>query len=455
MKRVAFHTLGCKLNYAETAAVGKQFLDRGFQSVDLDNGADVCVINTCSVTERANRECRQVIRRALRKSPDAYVIVVGCYAQLEPEEVASIPGVSLVLGAKEKFELFRYVDGFQKKTYSQIVTSDIDTVNDFGPAFSGGFGDRTRAFLKVQDGCDFNCSFCTIPLARGRSRSQSIAETVVQARGLVAQGYKEIVLTGVNVGDYGRKIGSNLVLLLEALVSIDGLERIRISSIEPNLLTDELITMLISSERICNHFHIPLQSGSDDVLRRMRRRYLTARYRGVVETIKKKCPEAGVGADVIVGFPGETDNLFEEIYQFLLDLPVTYLHVFTYSERSNTPAMNYDGVVEPRVRFTRNKMLRILSKKKKHQFYEMMVGRTLPVLFEAALEQGKMLGWTENYVRVGIEPDFALVNQVMPVRIYAVDGEICLGKTIGQGQASMAVKTPSVTQISIRTAEAV
>ena len=375
--------------------------------------------------------------------------MVGCYAQLEPEEVATIPGVSLVLGAKEKFEIFRYVDGFRKQTYSQILTSDIETVTEFGPAFSGGFGDRTRAFLKVQDGCDFNCSFCTIPLARGTSRSQLIGETVLQARDLVAHGYKEIVLTGVNVGDYGRKIGTNLTSLLEALASIDGLERIRISSIEPNLLTDELITFMISSEKICNHFHIPLQSGSDDVLKGMRRRYLTARYPRGVETIKEKCPDAGIGVDVIVGFPGETEALFGETYQFLLELPVTYLHVFTYSERPNTPAEHFDGVVEPRVRFTRNKMLRILSKKKKRQFYEMMLGRTLPVLFEADPDQARMVGWTENYVRIGIKTDFALVNQVVPVRINAVDGDICIGEPAREGQAFHAIKLPWNTEISI------
>ncbi|MEE9187587.1 MAG: tRNA (N(6)-L-threonylcarbamoyladenosine(37)-C(2))-methylthiotransferase MtaB [Bacteroidota bacterium] len=455
MKRVAFHTLGCKLNYAETAAIGKQFLQHGFEVVDLDDGADVCVINTCSVTERADRECRQVIRRALRKSPDAYIIVAGCYAQLAPNEVVSMPGVSLVLGAKEKFALFRYVDGFEKKSRPQIAISEIDTVNDFGPAYSGGFGERTRAFLKVQDGCDFNCSFCTIPLARGVSRSQSVDETVAQARSLVSQGYKEIVLTGVNVGDYGKKVGTNLVSLLKALVSVDDLKRIRISSIEPNLLSDELVTMILSSEKICNHLHIPLQSGSDSVLKRMRRRYLTAQYRKVVEIIRKQCPDAGIGADVIVGFPGETDALFEETYQLLLDLPVTYLHVFTYSERPNTDAPIFGRSVEPRIRSMRSKMLRILSKKKKRQFYETSIGRTLPVLFEAGLEGGKLVGWTGNYIRVGIKPDDKLVNQVVPVGIYAVDGDTCLGEPFHNEQAHAAASIPPVTQISVQAVEAV
>lgn len=454
MKRVAFHTLGCKLNYAETASIGRQFLELGYKVVALDEEADVCVINTCSVTERADRECRQLIRRALRGSPEAYVIVVGCYAQLEPEEVASILGVSLVLGAKEKFELFRYVDGFKKKSYPTVVTSDIGTVNDFGPAFSGGFGDRTRAFLKVQDGCDYACSFCTIPVARGASRSQSIADTVVQARELVALGYKEIVLTGVNVGDYGRKLGANLAAMLETLVPIEGLERIRISSIEPNLLTDELITLMVSSNKVCNHFHLPLQSGSDEVLKRMRRRYRAAQYRNVIETIKARCPEAAVGADVIVGFPGETEAHFEETYRFLLDLPVTYLHVFTYSERPNTSAASRDGAVEPRVRFQRNKMLRILSKKKKRRFYEEMVGHTVHVLFESDVEQGRTVGWTENYVKVGVEPQPALVNELLPVRIRAVKGEICLGELASKTHDSLPVVPPLNIEIPVRSVEA-
>lgn len=434
MNRVAFHTLGCKLNYAETASIGKQFLERGFRVVDLDAGADVCVINTCSVTARADRECRQVIRRALRYSPDAYVIVVGCYAQLEPDEVSSIPGVSLVLGAKEKFRVFENAGGFDKRGHARVVISDIDAVNDFGPAFSGEVGHRTRAFLKVQDGCDFNCSFCTIPLARGTSRSQSVSDTLAQAEQLVRQGFKEVVLTGVNVGDYGRKEGSNLKSLLEALQSLEGLERIRVSSIEPNLLDDELISLMLSSRKICSHFHLPLQSGHDPVLKRMRRRYLRDRYREVVNTIRAKSPEAGIGSDVIVGFPGETDSSFEATYQFLVELPVTYLHVFTYSERPDTPAAELDGVVEPSVRFRRNRMLRILSKKKKHRFYESMVGRTVPVLFESAPERGGTAGWTENYVRVLVDHDERLVNQTVPVSILAVEGEFCQGGVFRGGR---------------------
>ncbi len=430
------YTLGCKLNYAETSSIGKQFLERGFQVVDFSDPADVCIINTCSVTEHADRECRQIIRRALRTSPNPYIIVVGCYAQLEPEEIASIDGVDLVLGASEKFRVFDYASDFQEKTYPQIFTSPIETVSDFGSAHSGGFGSRTRAFLKVQDGCDFHCAFCTIPLARGASRSQSIEVTVAQARELVIQGYKEIVLTGVNVGDYGKKSGTSLLALLRELEKVDGLDRIRVSSIEPNLLTRELLDFVIQSEHVCNHFHIPLQSGHDDILKCMRRRYMTNYYRNLIYSIKEKDQEAGIGVDVIVGFPGETDTHFEDTYKFLLELPISYLHVFSYSERPNTPAANFSGTVEPNVRYKRSEMLRILSAKKRHQFYSDLVGKVFSVLVESDIHEGKVFGFTENYARVALPMDLSLANEIVDVRITGIEDEYCVGEELQPEKSS-------------------
>lgn len=417
MPKVAFHTLGCKLNYAETSILGKQFADRGFELVDFGQQADVCVINTCSVTERANRECRQIIRRALRSSIQPLVVVTGCYAQLEPEHVASIDGVDYVLGAKEKFNLFDHVDSLEKKLYPHIAVSDIHDVDNFGIGYSTDATDRTRAFLKVQDGCDYNCSFCTIPLARGASRSQSIQACVEQSRLLVEQGYKEIVLTGVNVGDYGKKADTDLLSLLNALVGVDGLERIRISSIEPNLLTDEILDFVAGEKKMAPHFHIPLQSGSDVILRAMRRRYNTQYYSDRIHRIRTKIPDCGIGVDVIVGFPGESDALFEETHHFLTELPVSYLHIFTYSERPNTPATGIADPVEPRVRFQRNKTLRILSQKKKDAFYQHMVGHEVPVLFEGDIADGIRFGFSGNYVRVGMPANNVGENELVRSRI--------------------------------------
>lgn len=444
MKRVSFHTLGCKLNYAETATISQQFIDRGFRVVEFGEPADVCVINTCSVTNKADRECRQLIRKALRASPQACIVVVGCYAQLEPEEVSSIEGVDYVIGAKEKFDLFRYIDASGKRQEPEIIRSPIETATEFVPCYTAGSADRTRAYLKVQDGCDYQCAFCTIPLARGISRSQPIDATVEQARQLVRQGYREIVLTGVNVGDYGRKIGTNLLSLLRALEEVDGLMRIRISSIEPNLLTHELIEYVRDSEKTCPHFHIPLQSGSDAILKLMRRRYLSGHYRELIYKIKEEIPDAGIGADVIVGFPGETDAHFEETYLFLVELPLSYLHVFTYSERPNTYALKLPGVVEPRVRARRNEMLRILSAKKRRSFYEGFVGRVVPVLMEGTLQHDARgmiacpkgllrsgdlrIGHTGHYVRVGVPSYMAAENDIVDVRIIGVDDKLCIGE---------------------------
>lgn len=428
MKRVGFHTLGCKLNFAETLTIGRQFVEHDFRVVDFHEPADVYVLNTCSVTERADREARQIIRRALRTSPDACIVVVGCYAQLEPEEVASIDGVDIVLGTKEKFKLFEVVTDFCKKPYPQIFVSDIKDAIEFHPAFSADNDGRTRAFMKIQDGCDYHCAFCTIPLARGESRSQSFEAVIQQAKLLVRQGYKEIVLTGVNVGDYGTKTNINLLRLLHALENIDDIERIRISSIEPNLLTMEIVDLILRSKKICNHFHIPLQSGSDNILKRMRRRYLTKQYRELLEYITMKDPDAAIGADVIVGFPGETDALFEETYLFLVDLPVSYLHVFTYSERENTPAAQFNGVVEPKVRFTRSRMLRILSRKKRRAFSSRFIGRTMDVLFEGDGSGLTMSGLTTNYVRVHARTNSAFVNHIVPVHLKGVHEDECEGE---------------------------
>lgn len=428
MKKVALHTLGCKLNFAETSALGKQFIERGFVVVEPDQPSDVFVLNTCSVTDRADRECRQIIRRMLRHSPDAYVVVTGCYAQLQPEEIASIPGVDLVLGAREKFNIFEHADGFTKQAIPQIMVSCIGDVGDFVPASSADVGGRTRAFLKIQDGCDYQCAFCTIPLARGSSRSLPVGDVLEEARHLAERGFKEIVLTGVNVGDYRAKNDTSLFMLMRELEHVDGIERIRISSMEPNLLTEEMIDFVLSSGRFCNHFHIPLQSGSDAMLRRMRRRYSRDHYRRLVEYIKSKDPDAGIGMDVIVGFPGENEELFEETYLFVVDLPVTYLHVFTYSERENTQAVKLSGRIEPNIRFRRNEMLRILGQKKRHAFHRSLTGRIFPVLFERARAGGSVSGLTPNYVRVETSGVPALENSIHSVRIVMPEHDRCSGE---------------------------
>lgn len=433
-KKVALHTLGCKVNYAETSTIARQFVERGFQIVSADQPCDVYVLNTCSVTERADRECRQIIRRARRYSPHAYIIVTGCYAQLQPDEISSIDGVDLILGTKEKFNIFDYANGFTKHELPQTFVSCIDETEEFEFAYSGDVDGRTRAFLKIQDGCDYTCTFCTIPLARGQSRSRPIEEIVQHARQIVSHGYKEIVLTGVNVGDYGRKLGTNLFALIKQLDAVEGLERIRISSIEPNLLTKEMVDFILASEKFCNHFHIPLQSGSDTILKSMRRRYLTDTYRKLVEYIKVNDPDAGIGCDVLVGFPGETDKLFEETYRFLVELPVSYLHVFTYSERENTPAAQYGGSVEPRIRTERSERLRMLSKKKRHAFYSSFIGRTLPVLFEHSTSEGRYSGLSSNYIRIEVAAESELTNKIYSVRVTDAYDDVCRGSIVASAQ---------------------
>lgn len=430
MKRVAFHTLGCKLNFAETSTIGRQFIENGFTVSPFAEKADVYVINTCSVSQRADRECKKIIRSAVRKSPNAFIIVTGCYAQLRPEEVASIAGVDLVLGTQEKFYIFDNINSFEKNNSPQILVSEIKDANDFGIAYSGEADERTRAFLKVQDGCDFQCAYCTIPLARGSSRSQSIETSVSQAQWLAEKGYKEIVLSGVNVGDFGKTNGTNLLLLLKALVGVDGIERIRVSSIEPNLLTEDLVNFILESDKLCNHFHIPLQSGSNEVLRLMRRRHTREDFRKLVTYIKSKDNSAGIGSDVIVGFPGETDRHFDETYNFLLDLPLSYLHVFTYSERPNTPAASYPNSIQPKSRFYRNEKLRILSTKKRFQFYSQFVDKKLNVLYETNIKNGFVSGFSTNYIRVKTMATEALFNRVIPTLIKNVNKDYCEGDVI-------------------------
>jgi len=424
--KVALQTLGCKLNFAETSTIGRQFVERGFEVVEIDQPADVFVLNTCSVTERADRECRQLIRRTLRRSPDAYVIVIGCYAQLQPEDIAAIDGVDLIIGSKQKFDIFNYTNGFTKKGNPQIFVSCIDDDLEFAPAYSAEVGGRTRAFLKVQDGCDFNCAFCTIPLARGESRSTPIPNIIRQASSIAEQGYREIVITGINVGDYGKRIGTNILELLKELDRIDGVDRIRVSSIEPNILSKEIIDFILASEKFCNHFHIPLQSGSDVILKRMRRRYLTEEYRELLTYIKQKDPTAGIGADVIAGFPGETDELFQDTYNFIFSLPISYLHVFTYSKRPDTLSAGFTDEIEPRIRFNRSETLRNLGIIKRKEFYSSFIGKSIPVLFEGTVRNDTVSGLSSNYIRVEIPGDDSFTNQIHYVKIDSIKEEHCL-----------------------------
>ncbi|MET3038144.1 tRNA (N(6)-L-threonylcarbamoyladenosine(37)-C(2))-methylthiotransferase MtaB [Chryseobacterium sp. NRRL B-14859] len=416
-RTAAYHTLGCKLNFAETSTIARQLTDAGYDKVGFDEKANVYVINTCSVTENADRECKLHVKRAMKANPDGLVVIVGCYAQLKPEEISQIEGVDLVLGAKEKFNILSYLDDLEKSENEGIVHScEIEETDFFIGSYS--IGDRTRAFLKVQDGCDYKCTYCTIPLARGISRSDTIDNVLRNATEIAAKDIKEIVLTGVNIGDYGKGEFGNkrhehtFLDLISELDKVEGIERIRISSIEPNLLKDESIELVSKSRSFVPHFHIPLQSGSDDLLKKMKRRYLTKLYHNRVNKIREVMPDAAIGVDVIVGFPGETEERFMETYNFLNELPITYLHVFTYSERENTEAAAMDGVVPVAERKKRNKMLRILSEKKKMAFYQTQLGKTLPVLWEHENKDGKMFGFTENYVRVQKDFDPASVNQI-------------------------------------------
>ncbi|MBS1772370.1 MAG: tRNA (N(6)-L-threonylcarbamoyladenosine(37)-C(2))-methylthiotransferase MtaB [Bacteroidetes bacterium] len=403
-KTIAFHTLGCKLNYSETSTLSRMLETDGFIKKDFDETADVYVINTCSVTENADKECRQIVRRIQRRAPESVVVITGCYAQLKPEEIASIDGVDLVLGAAEKFNLSKHLSEFTKGDSAKICSCDIDDVNGFNSSYS--INDRTRTFLKVQDGCDYNCSFCTIPLARGHSRSDSIQGVVNNVKELAKSGTKEIVLTGINLGDFGKgyeggkKIETSFYELIQVLDEIEGIERYRISSIEPNLLTNDIIEFVAKSKRFMPHFHIPLQSGSNKILGAMRRRYKRELYAERVATIKQLMPHCCIGADVIVGFPSESDDDFKETFDFLHDINVSYLHVFTYSERANTHALEIKPVVPIHVRNERNKSLRNLSYQKMQYFTAQHNGQTRKVLFESAEKSGMMEGYTDNYIKI-------------------------------------------------------
>lgn len=423
-KRVAFHTLGCKLNFAETSTLARQLESEGFTKVSFNDAADVYVINTCSVTDNADKECRQIIRRALHQSPEAFIAVTGCYAQLRPDEIASMEGVDLVLGAGERFNILKYLDNIQKKERAEIHSCEVNKLNAFDSSWS--YGDRTRAFLKVQDGCDYACTYCTIPMARGASRSAKISAVVKQATLLSEQGVKEIVLTGVNTGDFGTNNSETFLGLIKALDKINADVRFRISSIEPNLLTDEIISFVADSEKFVPHFHIPLQSGSDKILGLMRRRYRKSLYESRVERIKELMPHACIGCDVIVGFPGETENDFMETYRFINEFGISYLHVFTYSERRDTPAIQMEGAVPMPERKRRNKILRILSEKKQDAFYRANEGRIVMVLWEHESRNGMMEGYSENYVRVKAEYDSGLVNSINAVRLINFEDGIYL-----------------------------
>lgn len=418
MKKVAFYTLGCKLNYSETSTISRKFEEKGYQKVDFIDQPDIFIINTCSVTENADKKCRKVVREARAISPNAYVAIIGCYAQLKPKEISEIPGVDAVLGASEKFRLVELLDGFVRPEKPAVFATDIESVSSFNTSYS--LHDRTRTFLKVQDGCDYSCTFCTIPLARGSSRSDSIANIVSHARDIAKTGVKEIVLTGVNTGDFGLQDGvrkERFIELIKALDEIDGIDRFRISSIEPNLLTNEIIDFVSQSKRFVPHFHIPLQSGSNAILKLMRRRYQRELYVERVAKIKSVMPQACIGVDVIVGFPGETQEYFLETYQFLNELDISYLHVFTYSERENTIASKLPGVVPMRDRNERSRMLHILSDKKRRSFYETNLGKSFHVLFENDIEDGLMHGFTENYIRVAAKYDPILINELKKVNL--------------------------------------
>ena len=428
-KKVAFHTLGCKLNFAETSTIARLFEKEGFQKVDFSLPADVYVINTCSVTENADKECKTIVRSALKNAPDAFVAIVGCYAQLKPEEIAKIEGVDVVLGASEKFKLLNYIQFSQKKQETEIHSCEIDDVTNFISSYS--YGDRTRSFLKVQDGCDYTCSYCTIPLARGASRSDTVASVVENAKQIAASGVKEIVLTGVNIGDFGLNQNQTdtgrkqetFFDLVKQLDKVESIERFRISSIEPNLLKDEIIEFVSKSQRFVPHFHVPLQSGSNKILNLMRRRYLRELYSDRVEKIKEVMPHACIGVDVIVGFPGETEEDFLETYNFINGLDVSYLHVFTFSERANTDAAEMPGMLPIAERKRRNKMLRILSAKKTRAFYEQQQGKTATVLMEHENKNGIMFGLTPNYVKIKLPFDETLANKLIEVQLESIDAD--------------------------------
>jgi len=419
-KKVAFYTLGCKLNFSETSTISRLFEDAGFAKVDFEDTPDIYVINTCSVTENADKKCKQLVKKALKNNPNAFIAIIGCFAQLKPVEIGQIPGVDLVLGANEKFDILNYIEESGKKEEAHISFKNIKETKEFIPSFS--IGDRTRSFLKIQDGCDYFCTFCTIPLARGKSRNANIASTLIEAEKIAKTDIKEVVLTGVNIGDFGQGGDENFYQLVQKLDKIDGIDRFRISSIEPNLLSNEIIDFCLSkAERFVPHFHIPLQVGNDRILKAMRRKYERSLYAERVAQIKSLRPDCCIGVDVIVGFPGETDEEFMDSLNFIKDLDISYLHVFTYSERANTGAPKLGEFVPMEKRKERSKMLHILSDKKKRAFYEQNLGSERTVLFESEEENGVMHGFTENYVKVKIPFNENLINQFRTVRLTEID----------------------------------
>ena len=420
-KKVALYTLGCKLNYSETSSIARMFQEEGFARVDFEDVPDVYVINTCSVTDNADKKCKQLVKKALKINPNAFVAIIGCYAQLKPQEIAQIYGVDLVLGASEKFKIIEHLDQLEKVEIVKVLAANIKEVNSFVPSFSKG--DRTRSFLKIQDGCDYFCSFCTIPLARGKSRNHTIAETIKVAKEVALTDAKEVILTGVNIGDFGQGEEENFFQLIQELDKIEGIERYRISSIEPNLLTEEIIEFVANSKKFMPHFHIPLQSGSNKILKAMRRKYERELYVERVEMIKNLIPNACIGVDVIVGFPGENEEDFLETYHFLNELDISYLHVFTYSERQNTTAIKIEEVVPKEVRSERSKMLHILSEKKRNYFYQQHLGKTYHVLFESEQNDDFLNGFTENYVKVKVPYTKELENTIIPVELSNIDAD--------------------------------
>ena len=425
-KKIAFHTMGCKLNFSETSMISKDFLSRGFERVKYNEYADFYILNTCSVTDNADKEARKLIRQAKRSNPNSKIAVIGCYAQLNPNEISSIKGVDLVIGSEKKFNLLNELDKLNLGNGSNVISSDIKEINTFIPSYS--IGDRTRSYLKIQDGCDYVCSFCTIPLARGKSRSDSIRKTINLANQAIDEGAKELVLTGVNIGDFGKQAGENFFDLIQELDKLN-IDRLRISSIEPNLLSKEIIEFCSISNKFMPHFHIQLQSGSDEILTLMQRRYKRSRYLECVSVIKDLIPDATIGADIIVGFPGESDDNFNETLQFIKKLNISYLHVFTYSERANTRAINFENKVDKKIRLKRSLILRNFSKKILEEHQNKFIKSSRPVLFEY-LKNDKIFGYTDNYIKVAVEASHSIINTIQNVRLRSLNGNYIVGELV-------------------------
>ena len=423
-KRIAFHTLGCKVNYSETSSISRDIIKSGFEQVNYKDLADIYVLNTCSVTENANKDARKFVRNVRRKSPNATIAIIGCYAQLKPDEIGEIDGIDIVLGAEEKFNLIDHLDGFELNREKKILKSNIKFVSDFKSSYS--IGERTRSYLKVQDGCNYNCSFCTIPLARGKSRSDTISNTIKVAKEIANTEVKEIVLSGINIGDYGIDSDESFYDLIKEMDSLSGIDRIRISSIEPNLLSNEIIELSSISKKLMPHFHIPLQSGSDNILKAMKRRYDTNLYADLIKKIKIKIPDVAIGVDVMVGFPGETEEDFLSTYNFIKKLEISYLHVFTYSERPNTDALNLDKIVSMEKRKERSKILHFLSDEKLLNFYDQFIGQKRPVLFES-IKNGQLIGYSDNYIKIKSNGTPDLINTIQNVDLLDNDGRYVYG----------------------------